>query len=51
MFSSEDLPMHHKKQEINYNIYIHIFNYTFQFHSAPFLDFGFTGFVFSAAVK
>ena len=30
--------------KINYNIYIHILNYIFQYHSAPLLNFGFTGF-------
>ena len=28
----------------NYIIYIHILNYIFQYHSAPLLNFGFTGF-------
>ena len=36
-------------KKFNYNIYI--FSYTLQFHSASFLDFGLTGFVFSAVVS
>ena len=51
LFSYWRLANASQKIKNNYNVYIHIVSYTLQFHSAPFLDFGFTGFVFSAVVE
>ena len=40
-------PLHHKEYKQN----IYIFSYTFQYHSAPFLNLGFTGFVSSVTIE
>ena len=46
VFSLGYLPLHHKQLRKIFTFTF--FNYTSQFHSAPFLDFGFTRFVISA---
>ena len=49
VFSLGYLPLHHKQYKQQKNIYI--FSYTFQYHSAPFLNLGFTRFVSFAVVE
>ena len=48
-FSLGYLPLHHKKLRKIFTFTF--FNYTSQFHSASFLNFGFTGFVFSCCCR